>query len=125
MRGHHCASAIFVTKKVVAAFNPKNREAQFGECGNQIGAGDTGESGSCGDGNSLDSNELQWVFRPALHLQAQLYRFANPLRDLVQRPSLRVACRDLRNGGDVVAFLIAFNNDIELAWQRMCPRFPF
>ena len=65
------------------------------------------------------------MFRPTLHFQAQLYRFANALRDLVQRPSLSVACRDLWNGGDVIAFLIAFNNDIELAWHWMCPRLPF
>jgi hypothetical protein len=51
----------------------------------------------------------------ALDIQRQLYGFANALRDLVKRPRLRVASGDLWNGGNVEAFLVALNDDIELA----------
>ena len=62
------------------------------------------------------------MFRRALDFQTQFYGFANAFRDLVERPRLRMACGDLWNGRNVVAFLIALNYDIELAWHRMCPR---
>jgi hypothetical protein len=77
--------------------------------------GGTEKSGSCGDGNALDPNELQSVFRRTLDFQTQLDGFANALGDLVERPRLRVACGNLWNGGNVEALLVALNDDIELA----------
>ena len=67
--------------------------------------------------DALYADELQSLFRRALGLQAQLYGFANALGDLVQRTGLCMACRDLRNRGDVIAFPVALNDDIELAWH--------
>jgi hypothetical protein len=55
------------------------------------------------------------VFRRALDIQTQLDGFTNALRNLVERPRLRVAGGDLWNGGDVETFLVALNDDIELA----------
>ena len=58
------------------------------------------------------------MFRRARHFETQFDSFANALRDLVQRPRLRMASGDLWDRGDIIAFLITFNNDIELALQR-------
>jgi hypothetical protein len=60
--------------------------------------------------------------RRALDFQAKLYSYANALHNLVKGPCLRMAGWDLRNGSYVIAFRIALNDDIELAWHRMCPR---
>jgi hypothetical protein len=55
------------------------------------------------------------VFRRALNIQTQLDGFANAFGDLVERSRLRVACRDLWNGANTEALLVALNDDIELA----------
>jgi hypothetical protein len=65
----------------------------------------------------LDPDELQSLFRSTVDFEAQLYRFANALRDLIQRPRLRMTCRELWNRGYVVAFLVSFNDNIKLAWH--------
>jgi len=55
------------------------------------------------------------MLRRAFDIQTQLYGFADAFGELVKRPRLRVACGDLRNGGHVETFLVALNDDIELA----------
>jgi len=123
MHGHNCASAVFVTQEVMAAFDAENREVGLSEGGNHFGPGDA-VSGSCRDGHALDANELQILIRGAFGFEAQLYGFADTLVDLVEGPRLCMAPRDLRNRGDVEAFRVAFNDNVELAWHRACPRFP-
>ena len=41
-------------------------------------------------------------------------RLADSVRDLVERSRLRVAARNLRNRSDVVTFLVAFDDHVEL-----------
>jgi len=72
---------------------------------------------SCRDGDALNADEFETVLWFALHFEAQLDRFANTLRDLVQRLRLRVATRQLRDGRNVVPFFVALYYNIELAWQ--------
>jgi hypothetical protein len=57
------------------------------------------------------------VLRRAFNFEAQFDRFANALGDFVQRSRLCVASGELRDRGNVVAFLITFNDDVELALQ--------
>ena len=40
MHGHNCASAVFVTQKVMAAFDAENGETGLSEGGNYFGPGD-------------------------------------------------------------------------------------
>jgi hypothetical protein len=74
--------------------------------------------GSCRDSHALNSDELQILFPCALDFQTQFNGFANALGDFVEGPPLRMASWNLRNRGYVIAFGIALNNDIELAWHR-------
>ncbi len=99
----------------MAAFDSKSAEAPFFECGNQAGAGHPGDSGSCGNSNPLDPNELQGLLCRTLDFEAQLDRLADAFDDLVQRTRLCMASRDLWNGGNVVTFLVALNDGIVLA----------
>jgi len=55
------------------------------------------------------------VFRRAFDIQTQPDGLANAPGDLVERSRSRVAGRDLWNGGKIEAFLVALNDDIELA----------
>jgi hypothetical protein len=80
---------------------------------------------SCRDGYALDADELEALIRPALHFKAQFDRFANTQGHVVQRQSLRVAARKLRNGGNVIPLRISLNHYVELAWQWNYPRLPF
>jgi hypothetical protein len=61
------------------------------------------------------------MLKLTFHFKAPFDRLANPLSDLVERSRPGVASRELRYGGDIVTFLIALNDDIELAWQRGFP----
>jgi hypothetical protein len=56
-------------------------------------------------------------FPTALDFEAQFDRLANAGSDVVQRFCLRVASGQLRNRGNIVAFLLALNDDVELALQ--------
>ena len=71
----------------------------------------------CCDGNALNADELKTVLRRTFHFETQFDRLANSLRDLVEGSGLRVTSRKLRDRRDVEPFLIALNQDIELAWQ--------
>ena len=58
------------------------------------------------------------MFRRAFDFETQLKGFADSLRDL-KRSCLGVTSRNLRNGSDVVAFLVALDHDIELTWHKI------
>ena len=80
VRGHNSASAVCVVQKVMAAFDAKKtKKPAFTEGGHEVGACDAGETGSCRDGNALDANEFQIMFRRALDFQTQFYGLANAL----------------------------------------------
>jgi len=81
------------------------------------------ERGSCCDRHALESDKLQFLLRCVFDFQAQSDGFAAAFGNLVERAHLCVAAGDLRNRVYVIAFGIALNDDIELRWQRMNPRF--
>ena len=81
-------------------------------------------SDSCGDSYALDADKLQILIRCALDLEAQLNGFPDALVDLVERPPLRMAPWYLWNRGDVEAFRVALNDNVELACRQVSPRFP-
>ena len=109
---------------MVAAPDTDDAEAAFAEGRDEAGTVDGGESGSCGDDYALDADELQVINRGALDFKAEFDGFSNPLGYFVEGPPLRVASRDPRNRGDVAAFGIALDDNVELAWQRQYPRLP-
>jgi hypothetical protein len=69
------ASAILAAQKVMTAFDAENGKAGLPEGGDKIGPGDTRTPASCRDGHSLNSDELQIMFRRSLDFQTQFYRF--------------------------------------------------
>ena len=71
----------------------------------------------------MDADKLQILIRCTLDLKAQLYGFSNALVDLVEGPRLCMAPRHLWNRGDVVAFRVALNDNVKLAWYQVSPRF--
>ena len=58
MCGHNCASAVFVTQEMMAAFDAENREARLPERRNDLRPRLREVSGSCCDGHALDANKL-------------------------------------------------------------------
>jgi hypothetical protein len=80
-------------------------------------------SDSCGDSYALDADKLQILIRCAIDLEAQLNGFPDALVDLVEGLPLRMAPWYLWNRGDVVAFRVSLNDNIELAWHQVSPRF--
>jgi hypothetical protein len=64
-------------------------------------------SGSCGDGDPLNADELKTLLGCAFHFQAQLDGLTNAAGDLVQGSRLRVTSRKLRDRRNVVPFLVA------------------
>jgi hypothetical protein len=81
--------------------------------------------GSCRNGDALDTDEFETVRRHTLNFKAQLDGFTNARGNLVQRTALGVASGELRDGGNVKALFITFNDDIELALHVMWSRFLF
>jgi hypothetical protein len=88
---------------MMAAFHTQNAEPDLRESGNEIGAPKPAESGSCRNGHTLDADEFQFLFRRPLRFEAESDRFADPLRDLVERARLRVATGYLGNRRHVIA----------------------
>jgi hypothetical protein len=66
----------------------------------------------------LDAHELKTLFGCTLHFEAQFNCFANAFGDLIQRPRLGMTAGKLRDRGDIICFLVALNNNIELALQQ-------
>jgi hypothetical protein len=117
MDRYHGSPPVSVTKKVVAAADADNLKTAPGQRGNQLGAAEREGCGSCRDCDALNADELKAPLGCTFHFEAQLDRFTNALRYLVERSSLGVASRELRDGRDITPFLIALNYDIELVWQ--------
>ena len=71
--------------------------------------------GSCRNCNSLNADELKTLRRNSLDLETQLDRFTNAFHDFIQRPGLRMAPRQLRDGCDVKTLLVPLDHDVKLA----------
>ena len=78
---------------MMAAFDSQRRNPPWRELRRVPGEGHAGR-GSCSDGHSLDSDELQFLSGRTLHVEAQRDGFTDVLGDVVERMRLRVT------GGD-------------------------
>ena len=71
-------------------------------------------SGSCCNGNALQSDELKILLGRTFHFEAQFNRFADALYNLIQRRRLSVTRGKLRYRRNIIAFLVSLNDDIEV-----------
>jgi serine/threonine protein kinase len=67
------------------------------------------------DGDFLDSDEIEGFELVALDFEAKLDGLADPGHQLIQRPGLRMATPQGRDGADVVPLGVALDDDVELA----------
>jgi len=65
--------------------------------------------------NLLNANQFEWTYFTAIDVQAQLNRFASALHEGVEVFCLGVAAPQAGDCGDVVAFLVPFDDDGEFA----------
>jgi len=54
-----------------------------------------------------------------VNFETQFDRFANALGDLLEGSRLGMTSRELGDRRNVISFIVALCNDIELAWQRI------
>ncbi len=74
-----------------------------------------------GERQTLYSNELEAFDLLPLHFQAELGSLPNALHQLIERLSLRVAPRKLRNGGHVKAVSIPLYDHVEFFLHSKTP----
>ena len=121
MHGHDCRPAIRVSQEIMAAACSDNLETCTGERRDEFTSGEAAALCSCGDGDTLNTDELKFRHRSAFDFEAKRNRFADALDEVVQALGLCVASAQLRNRSDVKALFIAFDHDIKLALHKRSP----
>ncbi len=88
----------------------------------QVGTGGGVVGGSWGHDDILDPYELEVLFGDAVDPEAELDCFADPQIDFVEGLCLRMATGQGGDRGDVIAFVVPFDNDVEITskWNHLC-----